>query len=215
MRLRNKPWASEVIENHPEIVTPEPEKLKGKWNEHFGNENPVYIEVGTGKGRFVTRMGEAYPDRNIIGMEKYNSVILSAVERLIETPQKNVKLIKDDVEKLTDIFAEGEISRVYINFTDPWPKNRHEKRRLTHKGFLEKYAEVLGKSGEIHMKTDNQALFEYSLESLSQFGFRLKNISLDLTNSGMEDNIMTEYEERYVDKGMRIYRLEAEKNPDL
>ena len=209
MRLRNKPWATQVIEENPHIVEPKPEEWRGRWHELFGNKNPIHVEVGTGKGRFVTRMGEAHPERNVIGMEKYDSVILTAVERLQEKPQVNVRLIKDDVEKLTDFFAPEEVSRIYINFTDPWPKNRHEKRRLTNEGFLKKYEEVLNESGEIHMKTDNQTLFEYSLESICQYGLKLKNISLDLHNSDMEGNIMTEYEERFAEKGMRIYRLEA------
>ncbi|ADU31536.1 tRNA (guanosine(46)-N7)-methyltransferase TrmB [Evansella cellulosilytica] len=209
MRLRNKPWAAQVISEHPEIVVPNPAECKGRWSELFNNQHPIHVEVGTGKGRFVTRVGEKHPEWNVIGMEKYDSVILTGVERLIESPQENVKLIKDDVEKVTDFFAHKEIDRLYINFTDPWPKNRHEKRRLTHEGFLKKYMEVLKDNGEIHFKTDNQGLFEYSLASLSQFGLKLKNVSLDLHNSDLEDNIMTEYEERYVEKGMRIFRLEA------
>ncbi|MFA9559076.1 tRNA (guanosine(46)-N7)-methyltransferase TrmB [Evansella sp. AB-rgal1] len=211
MRLRNKPWASKVIEENSQVVIPNPKECKGKWHTVFENKNPIHVEVGTGKGRFVTRMAEAHKDRNVIGMEKYDSVILTAVERIIEKPLQNIRLIKEDVELITDFFAPGEVDRLYINFTDPWPKNRHEKRRLTSSGFLQKYVDLLQENGEIHFKTDNEGLFEYSLESMSQFGLKLKNIRLDLHRSGMEGNIMTEYEERFVEKGMRIFRVEAYK----
>ncbi|MBU9721074.1 MULTISPECIES: tRNA (guanosine(46)-N7)-methyltransferase TrmB [Bacillaceae] len=209
MRLRNKPWAERVIVENPQIVEPEPRKWRGKWNEIFGNNHPIHVEVGTGKGRFVTRLGEAHPEWNVIGVEKYDSVIITGVERLQENPQQNVRLLKEDVTELTEFFAPNEIDRLYINFTDPWPKNRHAKRRLTHEGYLKQYKEVLKETGEIHMKTDNQGLFEYSLESLSQFGFKLKNICLDLHKSDIQGNIMTEYEERYNKRGMKIYRVEA------
>ncbi|MBU9713735.1 tRNA (guanosine(46)-N7)-methyltransferase TrmB [Evansella tamaricis] len=210
MRLRNKPWATKVIVENPQIVEPNPQQWKGSWKELFGNNQPIHVEVGTGKGRFVTRMGKAHPEWNVIGVEKYDSVIITGVERLKDQPLNNVRLLKEDVTQLTEFFAPGEIDRIYINFTDPWPKNRHEKRRLTHEGYLKKYSQVLNERGEIHMKTDNQGLFEYSLESLSQFGFKLKNISLDLHNNSMEGNIMTEYEERFNKRGVKIYRLEAE-----
>ncbi|SDZ29259.1 tRNA (guanine-N7-)-methyltransferase [Evansella caseinilytica] len=209
MRLRNKPWAKKMIEDHPQIVEPNPEYWKGRWRELFANDHPLHVEIGTGKGQFVTTMAAEYPQRNVIGVEKYDSVIISGVERLINTPLPNIRLLREDVEKIPDFFGKREVDRLYINFTDPWPKNRHEKRRLTHQNFLAKYMQVLKDSGEIHMKTDNQDLFEYSLASFSQHGFKLKNIRLDLHRSEMEENIMTEYEERFVKQGMRIYRLEA------
>ena len=209
MRLRNKPWAAEFISEHPQIVIPNPADWQGKWSKLFENDHPIHVEVGTGKGRFVMRMGQAHPDYNMIGMERYDSVIVTALESLVENPQENVRLIKDDVSHITNYFAEKEVDRIYINFTDPWPKKRQAKRRLTHKDFLEKYIKILKDDGEIHFKTDNQALFEFSIESLTQFGFKLKNVSLDLHQSDMEGNIMTEYEERFAQKGMPIYRLEA------
>lgn len=211
MRLRNKPWASKMIVDNPQIVEPDPKSRRGNWKEVFGNDNPIHVEVGTGKGKFVTRTAEAHPEWNVIGIEKYDSVIITGVERLQEKPQENVKLIKQDVQELTEFFAPNEINRLYINFTDPWPKNRHEKRRLTYESFLKMYDEILNDNGEIHMKTDNQGLFEYSLESFSRFGFKLKNISLDLHRSGIQGNIMTEYEERYNQRGIKIYRVEAYK----
>jgi len=209
MRLRNKPWAMDLIENHPDIVEKSPAEWRGSWKKIFGNENPIYVEVGTGKGQYVTRMAQAYPEVNFIGIEKYESVLVTGVQRVIAQPQPNLRFLQDDVEQIDEFFQKGEVDRLFINFTDPWPKVRHAKRRLTHENFLKKYEQILKEDGEIHFKTDNQGLFEYSIESLTFYGFRLKNISLDLHNSEMTKNIMTEYEERFANKGMRIYRLEA------
>ncbi|SES35062.1 tRNA (guanosine(46)-N7)-methyltransferase TrmB [Salipaludibacillus aurantiacus] len=209
MRLRNKPWAEDFLKSHPEIVEGSPAGWHGRWKEKFGNDGPLHVEVGSGKGRFVTEMARVHPEVNFIGIEKYESVIVTGVERLLENPVPNVLLLQEDVQELTDFFEEGEVDRIYINFTDPWPKNKHAKRRLTHENFLVKYRNVLKKDGEIHFKTDNQELFEYSLESMTQFGFQLNNVSLDLHKSDIEGNIMTEYEEKFSKKGMRIYRLEA------
>ncbi|WNF36099.1 tRNA (guanosine(46)-N7)-methyltransferase TrmB [Bacillaceae bacterium IKA-2] len=210
MRLRNKPGASEELLNHPTIVIQEADLHKGKWHELFGNNNPIHIEVGTGKGQFLTRMAQLNPTINYIGVERYDSVIISALERIQEAGILNFKLLNEDVVKLTDFFAEGELDRVFINFTDPWPKNRQEKHRLTHERFLKMYEQVRTKNAEIHLKTDNQALFEYSLHSFSKYGMILNNVSLDLHNSGFEGNVMTEYEEKFSEKGMRIYRCEAQ-----
>ncbi|WP_416151537.1 tRNA (guanosine(46)-N7)-methyltransferase TrmB [Salipaludibacillus sp. HK11] len=209
MRLRNKPWAMELIESHPEIFERFPSDWQGRWQEKFDNKNPLYVEVGTGKGQFVTRMAEAHSEVNFIGIEKYESVLVTGVQRSVDCRQTNLRFLQEDVMNITDFFQKDEVDRIYINFTDPWPKNKHAKRRLTHEFFLEKYESILKKSGEIHFKTDNQALFEYSIESLTQYGFRLKNVSLDLHNSAMTGNIMTEYEQKFANKGMRIYRLEA------
>lgn len=209
LRLRNKPWAKEELDKHPMFVISDPASQKGKWAELFNNNNPIHVEVGTGKGQFLTGMSELHPNINFIGIEKYDSVILTALERLKESDRSNVRLLNQDVIELTDFFSEGEIDRVYINFTDPWPKSRHEKRRLTYKNFLSLYRQVLKPDGDIHLKTDNQGLFEYSLESFSQYGLSLHEVSLDLHKSEIEGNIMTEYEEKFSNKGMRIYRCEA------
>lgn len=210
MRLRNKAGASEELLQHPTIIIQNAESRKGKWQDVFGNNNPIHIEVGTGKGKFLTGMSELHPDINYIGVEKYDSVIISALERIQETGMPNFKLLNEDVINLTSYFEQGELDQVYINFTDPWPKNRHEKRRLTHERFLRRYEQVMKKNGEIHFKTDNQALFEYSLHSFSKYGMILNNVSLDLHKSDIEGNIMTEYEEKFSRKGMRIYRCEAQ-----
>ncbi|WP_216831808.1 tRNA (guanosine(46)-N7)-methyltransferase TrmB [Alkalihalobacterium elongatum] len=209
MRLRNKPWAQDEINKESSIVIAHPEQKKGKWNKVFGNDNPIHIEVGTGKGQFLTKMGQANPDINYIGIEKYTTVIHSAMENVRDANVENVKLLNKDVLNLGDYFEEGEVSLVYINFTDPWPKARHEKRRLTYERFLSLYQTVLKPNGEIHFKTDNQGLFEYSLHSFSKYGLILNNVSLDLHKSDMVGNIMTEYEEKFSSKGMRIYRCEA------
>ncbi|RNA70395.1 tRNA (guanosine(46)-N7)-methyltransferase TrmB [Alteribacter keqinensis] len=209
MRLRNKPWAPQEIADNPHLIIPNPGDYKGKWNEYFSNDKPLYVEVGSGKGQFVTGMAEQHPDINVIGIEKYDSVIISALELMQEVKLPNVKMLKEDVNEITDFFGENEVDRLFINFTDPWPKNRHAKRRLTHEGFLKKYVEILKDGGEVHFKTDNRILFQYSLQSFSEFGFALKNISLDLHEDGLEGNVMTEYEEKFSRKGHPIYRLEA------
>ncbi|RFU66263.1 tRNA (guanosine(46)-N7)-methyltransferase TrmB [Peribacillus glennii] len=210
MRLRNKPWAEEKLAAYPQYVIQQPESHKGKWREAFGNDHPIYIEVGTGKGRFITEMAMVNPDINFIGIELAKSVIVSALDRLIEADLPNVKLMNENANDLRNFFAKGDVARVYLNFSDPWPKTRHEKRRLTYETFLQVYEDILPEKGEIHFKTDNQGLFESSLMSLSRYGMLLKFVSLDLHNSDFEGNIMTEYEERFSRKGNRIYRLEAQ-----
>ena len=211
MRLRNKPWAEEFIQNHPEVIIPTPEEYKGKWQGIFGNDNPIHIEVGTGKGQFVTGMALANPHINYIGIELYDSVIVCALEKVLEanTPP-NLRLLKVNGADLEKYFAKNDVSQVYLNFSDPWPKSRHAKRRLTHEGFLKLYESILIDNGEVHFKTDNRGLFEYSLTSISEYGMLLKYVSLDLHANMPEDNIMTEYEEKFSAKGQPIYRLEAQ-----
>lgn len=210
MRLRNKPGATDELLRHPTVVIQGAEAHKGEWHKLFGNNNPIHIEVGTGKGQFLTRMAQLYPNINYIGVEKYDSVIITALERIQEAGIPNLKLLNEDVIRLTEFFAVAELDRVYINFTDPWPKNRHEKHRLTHERFLKMYEQVEKQNAEVHFKTDNQSLFEYSLHSFSKYGMILNNVSLDLHQSEIEENVMTEYEERFSAKGMRIYRCEAQ-----
>ncbi len=209
MRLRHKPWAEEKLMNHPQYVVSEPEKWRGKWHELFGNNHPIHIEIGTGKGRFITEMAKANPEVNYIGIEAYTSVIVTALDRAIDAEVPNLKLLNKNALKLEEFFGQGEIERVYLNFSDPWPKKRHEKRRLTYKSFLKMYEHVLVNGGEIHFKTDNQGLFEYSLMSFSEYGLKLKYVSLDLHNSDFQGNIMTEYEEKFSGLGNRIYRCEV------
>ncbi|WP_312095662.1 tRNA (guanosine(46)-N7)-methyltransferase TrmB [Niallia sp.] len=210
MRLRHKPWAKDKLSAYPQYVIQNPEDWKGKWDQAFSQKGPIHIEIGTGKGRFITEMAKANPSINYIGVELQESVIVSALDRLIEAEVPNLKLMNINAEKLMDYFDKREIARVYLNFSDPWPKTRHEKRRLTYKIFLASYESVLGNQGEIHFKTDNQGLFEYSLRSFSEYGMLLKYVSLDLHNSDYEGNIMTEYEEKFSNRGNRIYRCEVQ-----
>ncbi|SFC58584.1 tRNA (guanine-N7-)-methyltransferase [Bacillus sp. OV322] len=209
MRVRNKPWAESRMNDFPQYMIQQAESHKGKWHEVFGNNNPLYIEVGTGKGRFITEMAKAHPDVNFLGIELNRNVLVTALDLLIEEELPNLKLMVENAAELQKCFAKGEVSRVYLNFSDPWPKTRHAKRRLTHSSFLSVYEDILPEKGEIHFKTDNQGLFESSLLSISQYGMLLTFISLDLHNSDYEGNIMTEYEEKFSSKGSRIYRLEA------
>ncbi|MCL6586196.1 MAG: tRNA (guanosine(46)-N7)-methyltransferase TrmB [Anoxybacillus sp.] len=209
MRLRNKPWAKDKIAAYPQYIIPNPEQHKGKWQELFGNQQPIHIEIGTGKGQFITGMAKANPHINYIGIELYESVIVSALDKLIEHDLPNLKLLNINANQLANVFAAGEVTRVYLNFSDPWPKKRHEKRRLTYRSFLALYEQILVDEGEIHFKTDNQGLFEYSLVSFSQYGLILTFVSLDLHRSDFAGNIMTEYEEKFAAKGNRIYRCEA------
>lgn len=212
MRARYKPWAADLIESHPEIVIPEPEKLKGKWQQEFGNSQPLHIEAGTGKGRFIIGMAKANPEINYIGIELFDSVIVTALESVLESPEgvPNLRLLRVDAKNLADYFEKAEVDRLYLNFSDPWPKTRHAKRRLTHASFLKIYQSILPENGEIHFKTDNRGLFEYSLTSISDYGMLLKEVSLDLHANEPEWNIMTEYEEKFSKKGQPIYRMEAQ-----
>ncbi len=211
MRLKHKPWAAEYIAQHPDVIIPNPEDYKGKWHEVFGNNNPVHIEVGTGKGQFVLGMAQQNPEINYIGIELFDSVIVCALEK-IEAANKpsNLRLLKVNGGDLEKFFAKNDVDRVYLNFSDPWPKGRHAKRRLTHEGFLKLYETVLVDNGEIHFKTDNRGLFEYSLVSMNQYGMALNYVSLDLHVNMPEDNVMTEYEEKFSKKGQPIYRLECQ-----
>lgn len=209
MRLRNKPWAKDKIDQYPQYVIADPENFKGRWHEPFDKNQPLHIEIGSGKGRFITEMAKANPDINYIGIEVYKSVLVAALDRLIEADLPNVKLLNVNANDLEKFFTKHDVDRIYLNFSDPWPKGRHEKRRLTYKSFLKLYENIMKDGSEIHFKTDNQGLFEYSLMSFSQYGLYLKYISLDLHQSNYEGNIMTEYEQKFSEKGNRIYRCEA------
>ncbi|HLO12017.1 MAG TPA: tRNA (guanosine(46)-N7)-methyltransferase TrmB [Pseudoneobacillus sp.] len=209
MRQRNKPWAKDKMNEYPQYIIANPEQHKGKWSEVFEKNQPLHIEIGTGKGRFISGMAKANPDINYIGIELAESVIVSALEKLIEADLPNLKLMNVNAADLENYFAKGDVDRVYLNFSDPWPKIRHEKRRLTYDSFLRVYENILVNEGEIHFKTDNQGLFEYSLTSFSKYGLLLTYVSLDLHQSDYVGNIMTEYEEKFSNKGNRIYRSEV------
>lgn len=210
MRMRNKPWAKDKMNEYPQYVVQNPEGQKGKWKSYFEQEAPLYIEIGTGKGRFITEMAKAHPAINFLGIELSDNVLVAALDLIIEADLPNVKLLNVNAKNLGLYFETGEVDRIYLNFSDPWPKTKHEKRRLTYKDFLSIYQSILIPEGEIHFKTDNQGLFEYSLISFSHYGMLLNYLSLDLHNRGMEGNIMTEYEEKFSNKGNRIYRCEVQ-----
>ncbi|WP_314365982.1 tRNA (guanosine(46)-N7)-methyltransferase TrmB [uncultured Streptococcus sp.] len=209
MRVRNRKGATELLEAHPQYVILNPADAKGRWQEIFGNDHPIHVEVGSGKGAFVSGMAKANPEINYIGIDIQKSVLSYALDKVLATDVPNIKLLWVDGSDLTDYFEEGEINRLYLNFSDPWPKKRHEKRRLTYQSFLATYQQILPENGEIHFKTDNRGLFEYSLVSFSQYGMKLKGVWLDLHASDFEDNVLTEYEQKFANKGQVIYRVEA------
>ena len=209
MRLKKVKDAKERVEASEYYVST-PSEYKGKWNEFFKNNNPIHIEIGMGKGNFVIGMAKAHKDINYIGIEMYDSVMVKAVEKLKqeEKPLKNLKLVLIDAMKIDEIF-ENEISRIYLNFSDPWPKAKHEKRRLTSKIFLEKYDKIFKGQKQIFQKTDNNDLFDFSMVSLVENGYELRNVTRDLHSENVSDNIMTEYEEKFSNAGIKINKLEA------
>lgn len=209
MRVRNKPWAKDKLNDHSNWVISDPELYKGKWNGLFKNDAPIHIEIGTGKGQFITGMAKANPNTNFIGIELQASVIVEALDKLLDEPLENVRLLNVNAADLMKFFEAREVEVIYLNFSDPWPKKRHEKRRLTYGAFLDNYRNILAENGRIELKTDNQGLFEYSLESFSLNNFFIKNISLNLHETGDLSNVKTEYEEKFSSKGQRIYRCEA------
>lgn len=210
MRVRKRKGAEDYLENHPQYVILNPEDAKGKWHQVFGNDHPIHIEVGSGKGAFITGMALQHPEINYIGIDIQVSVLSYALDKVIESQAPNVRLLRVDGSSLTNYFEDGEVGLMYLNFSDPWPKTKHEKRRLTYKSFLDTYRQILPEHGEIHFKTDNRGLFEYSLASFSQYGMVLKQVWLDLHASDYPDNVMTEYEQKFSSKGQVIYRLEAQ-----
>ncbi|MEG6584332.1 tRNA (guanosine(46)-N7)-methyltransferase TrmB [Dendrosporobacter sp. 1207_IL3150] len=210
MRLRKKPWVTEAIKEFSDfVIINAGSDSAGKWTEIFGREAPLYVELGTGKGRFITDLAAAHPNINFIGIEAQQDVLYYAAKKVRERELKNVRLLVFDINNILDIFAEGEVSRFYINFCDPWPKARHAKRRLTHQGFLEKYRKLLKKNGELFFKTDNRALFDFSLEQFSESGLKTNNVTYDLHSDNMSDNIMTEYEAKFSSIGVKINRCEV------
>lgn len=209
MRVRKKKNCAARMENCSDIWIKEPETLKGKWKEAFGNDNSVHVEIGCGKGSFVTGMAKMHPEINFVAVEMVEDVIVMAMEKVTAAELKNVLFISMNAERLTDVFENGEVERIYLNFSDPWKKNRQAKRRLTHKNFLDRYKQILVDDGFIWFKTDNVKLFEFSLNSFAAENFKMQNITLDLHNSDFEGNVMTEYETRFAELGQPIYRLEA------
>ena len=209
MRLKNVKNAKEKVAKS-EYIIEKPEEYKGNYKKVFKNENDIHLEIGMGKGNFIINMAKKYPDINFIGIEMFDSVIVRAVEKLESEEINNLKLIKFDATNIEDIF-QNEISTIYLNFSDPWPKNRHEKRRLTSDRFLNKYEKIFKEKCHIIQKTDNRKLFEFSLMSYVNYGYKLKEISLDL-NKDEKENVQTEYEDKFTNLGYPIYMVEVDKN---
>ena len=212
MRLRNVKNKQDILSSSTLLVENYKE-IKGSWDKLFNNDNPIYIEIGMGKGDFILGNALKYPSINFIGIEKYDSVIARAIQKIEgrEEIPSNLKLLRMNAMEIEEAF-DKEVSRIYLTFSDPWPKNRHSERRLTSKTFLEKYDKIFKDTKEIIMKTDNTNLFEYSLVSLSTYGYTLEKVSLDLHNSDVEDNIMTEYEKKFTEKNVKINYLVAKKD---
>lgn len=210
MRLRNKPWAKPLIQENPQYVVTDPATLRGNWQSRFEKEQPLYIEIGMGKGRFIVEMAKKYPERNFIGLEMQTVATGIALKKQLEAKLPNLQLVCANGSGLTEFFEPNEVSGIYLNFSDPWSKNRNEKRRLTYKSFLTQYEEVMQADGHLEFKTDNRGLFEYSLTSLNNYGMVFDQVWLDLHQTpDVEDNVMTEYEEKFSQKGQPIYKLEA------
>lgn len=207
MRLKNVPGARDVIAESS-LVMHEPEKQKGNWQQVFGNDHPVHIEIGMGKGRFICEMAKTHPDINYIGIEKYSSVLLRAIQKMGEEPLPNLLFIRMDAENIDEVFGLDEVDRIYLNFSDPWPKDRHAKRRLPSKEFLARYDRFLKKDGVLEFKTDNRGLFDFAVEELPQAGWKLVKITYDLHHDEemMRGNVMTEYEQKFSSMGNPIYK---------
>ncbi|WP_040950446.1 tRNA (guanosine(46)-N7)-methyltransferase TrmB [Gorillibacterium massiliense] len=245
MRLRGRKGIREELERQTDLVVLDPRKLKGKWREHFGNDLPIHVELGMGKGIFISEWSRRNPNVNYIGVDRYDELIRrgalkarrlhhggqvdeledavdgSDIDSVVSGPAEvgteavaakpwNLALALLDIQYIDEVFAPGEVERVYLNFSDPWPKSKHARRRLTHPGFVRKYLNFLNERGEIHLKTDSRLLFEYSLNSFSDMGLRMRNISLDLHANGIRDDlVLTEYESKFVAQGMNIHRCEV------
>ncbi|MFO3689372.1 tRNA (guanosine(46)-N7)-methyltransferase TrmB [Staphylococcus felis] len=208
MRMRNKPWAEDYLREHLDCVDLDGDHAQSI-REWFNNDNPIHIEVGSGMGKFITTLASQNPHINYISIERDKNVMIRVLDKVIDQNLTNIKLLCNDAVQLTEYFKPHEIERIYLNFSDPWPKKRHAKRRLTYHTFLEIYQHILSTDGEIHFKTDNRGLFAYSLESMSEFGMYFTKINLNLHEEDTGENIPTEYEYKFSEKGSRIYRMEA------
>lgn len=207
MRLKNVPGSREAIADSKWCIKEDEQFLMpGKWRERFGNDNPLYVEIGMGKGRFVMDNAKTYPNINYIGIEKYSSVLLRGVQKMDEDELPNVLFMRMDAEDITKVFAPGEVDRIYLNFSDPWPKDRHAKRRLPSRQFLGRYDEILRKDGVVEFKTDNRDLFDFAVEEVPEAGWKINALTYDLhaDEKMIVGNIMTEYEEKFSSMGNPI-----------
>lgn len=219
MRLRNVPGAREAIEQSAYVIQEETEQtMPGNWQAQFGNDHPVEIEVGMGKGQFILALAKEHPEKNFVGIEKFSSVLVRALQKTEEEELPNLRFIRMDAEEITTVFGAGEVDRIYLNFSDPWPKDRHAKRRLPSREFLARFAQILKADGTLEFKTDNVPLFDFALGEIEPAGWELLAVTRDLHHDPelSAGNIMTEYEERFSRRGNRICKLiirpGAEKN---
>ncbi|WP_127530643.1 tRNA (guanosine(46)-N7)-methyltransferase TrmB [Paenibacillus kobensis] len=217
MRLRGRKGIRESLESQPELVVLDGTQYKGRWNEFFGNDRPIYVELGMGKGQFISTMSFRNPDINYIGVDMYDELIRRGSEKArkiwaekgVDSPP-NLALLRANIEGIEDIFDKNELERIYLNFSDPWPKVKHARRRLSHPRFVAKYMEVLNDRGEIHFKTDSQSLFEFSLNSFADMELLTRNIALNLHKDGLRDDLVpTEYEMKFYERGQNIHRIEV------
>lgn len=207
MRLRNITGSREVIAECPYVVQEAVQaECPGMWRGIFGNNNPVHIEIGMGKGKFIHTMAREHPHINYVGIEKYSSVLLRAVQKMEQEELPNLKFLRMDAEDITKVFGPGEVDKIYLNFSDPWPKDRHAKRRLPSREFLARYDVILKKGGRLEFKTDNRELFDFAVEELEPAGWKAEVITYDLHSDAalMEGNVMTEYEEKFSSMGNPI-----------
>ena len=214
MRLRNVKGSRETIAANDYVVHEET-SIKGHWHSFFGNDNPIHIEIGMGKGQFIMELARRNPDINYLGIEKYSSVLVRAIEKREQEPDlQNLFFIRMDAEYITDVFDKDEVDRIYLNFSDPWPKDRHAKRRLTSRQFMARYDIILKPDGQVEFKTDNKDLFDFSLEEIKEADWELPVVTFDLHNDSVlnEGNVMTEYETRFSQMGNPICKLIAVRN---
>lgn len=213
MRLRNIPGADEAIADSPHCIQ-EPMAEKGRWNLIFGNDHPVHIEIGMGKGQFIMQLAKDYPDINYIGIERYSSVLLRALQKMEVEPLPNIRFLCMDASMITEVFDKEEVAKIYLNFSDPWPKERHAKRRLTSRQFFERYDKILARNGVVEFKTDNDDLFAFSMEEVAEAGWTLDAHTFDLHHDPVlnEGNVMTEYEEKFSSLGHPIHKLIARRS---
>ena len=210
MRLRKKWWARPELEASKLFVS-NPRELKGKWKEEFGNNNPIHLELGCGRGQFLTRKSEQYPNINHIAVDLKDEVLVYALRKVQESEQEinNARIVALNISFISELFEKDEIEKIYINFCNPWPKERHNKRRLTHTRFLTEYKKFLKPGSQIWFKTDDRGLFDDSLEYFKECGFELNFVTYDLHKSDFKDNVMTEYESKFTERGMKIMALVA------
>lgn len=213
MRLRNIPGADEAIADSPHCIQ-EPMAEKGRWHLIFGNENPIHIEIGMGKGQFIMKLAKEHPDINYIGIERYSSVLLRALQKMEIEPLPNIRFLCMDASIITEVFDKEEVAKIYLNFSDPWPKERHAKRRLTSRQFFERYDKILAGDGVVEFKTDNDDLFAFSMEEVAEAGWTLDAHTFDLHHDPVlnEGNVMTEYEEKFSSLGHPIHKLIARRS---